>query len=541
MILALVTAVAAKASSAGQVEAGAWGGLAFLASEHELYDPSGPHAPLYPAPLLGGRAAWRALGPLGLEAELGVGGALTRDDRPGPAAFGATSAHVVAYLPRLRGDLDLEPRLLVGGGLLGVASATDTLGRDLDLSFDWGLALARPWRGAWLARADLRHYVTAHHEIVPMPAHHLAMSVGFSRLLRDPSAGQDPDGDGILGSLDRCPAVAETRNGWKDEDGCPDALAEVRLRVVNADGAPLPDTRVAIDGADVGVTDGDGVLRVIDRTPGAPLGEVTLTPPLGSAAEPRVLRDDAPLREGVQERRSELSWLPGSVRVVATSPSGPLTDAVVTFRGAEVRPDATLGSDGDEVFVLAPGAWDLLLSAPGFGIERRTLTITPDTRALVVIEVKLAPAAVQTTREELVILQAVQFDFDKATLRPESVPLLREVANNLLRYDEVRRVEVQGHTDAVGEDAYNVDLSQRRVDTVVGTLVELGVARERLQAVGYGEACPLAANTTDAGMAENRRVQFIVLDPAPAGGIPCHEGVPARRASPMTIQRSATE
>ena len=119
--------------------------------------------------------------------------------------------------------------------------------------------------------------------------------------------------------------------------------------------------------------------------------------------------------------------------------------------------------------------------------------------------------------------------------------MLTEVANNLLRYTEIAKVEVQGHTDNVGKDAYNSDLSQRRVDAVMARLIELGVPAERLTAVGYGEGCPIATNATDEGRADNRRVQFIVLDPRPEGGIPCHDGQSARRATPTTIQRTTTE
>ena len=67
-------------------------------------------------------------------------------------------------------------------------------------------------------------------------------------------------------------------------------------------------------------------------------------------------------------------------------------------------------------------------------------------------------------------------------------------------------------------------------------LVAQGVKASRLSAVGYGEDCPLAENNTAEGKATNRRVQFIVLDPAPSGGVPCHDGRPARAADPTTVE-----
>ena len=73
-------------------------------------------------------------------------------------------------------------------------------------------------------------------------------------------------------------------------------------------------------------------------------------------------------------------------------------------------------------------------------------------------------------------------------------------------------VEVQGHTDSDGEADYNLDLSQRRVDAVVATLVAKGVAAERLVPKGYGETEPMVPNDADAHKALNRRVQFIIVE-----------------------------
>ena len=245
--------------------------------------------------------------------------------------------------------------------------------------------------------------------------------------------------------------------------------------------------------------------------------------------------DTAPVKVGDQARSYALQYLPGAVRVVARSERGGIADASVAFRGAAERPDEPLGSDGDYVFVLPPGAWTLLVSAPSFGIEARTLDIQPDQRSLVVIEVQLEPPVVQTTKDEVIILEAVQFDTAKATIREESLPLLREVANNLLRYTEIQKLEVQGHTDSRGGDAFNMDLSQRRTDSVVQALAAYGVSVDRLVGMGYGEICPVATNASDAGRAENRRVQFMVLQPAPSAGVPCHDGNPARRPAPTAV------
>ena len=113
--------------------------------------------------------------------------------------------------------------------------------------------------------------------------------------------------------------------------------------------------------------------------------------------------------------------------------------------------------------------------------------------------------------EAVISLEGVHFDFDKATLRPEAIAVLDQAAGLLDKHERVV-VEVAGHTDSVGSDAYNQGLSVRRADSVKNYLVSKGVNASRLTARGYGESQPVASNDTDAGRAENRRVELIVLD-----------------------------
>lgn len=104
-------------------------------------------------------------------------------------------------------------------------------------------------------------------------------------------------------------------------------------------------------------------------------------------------------------------------------------------------------------------------------------------------------------------LYGVTFDFDKATLRPESTPLLQKAANALATNAAVN-IEVQGHTDDVGDDAYNVRLSGQRAETVRAWLTQHGIAAPRLAAKGYGKAQPMVENSSDANRARNRRVEL---------------------------------
>ncbi|MBF7051973.1 OmpA family protein [Halomonas sp. KAO] len=110
---------------------------------------------------------------------------------------------------------------------------------------------------------------------------------------------------------------------------------------------------------------------------------------------------------------------------------------------------------------------------------------------------------------EPVTLQSdVTFAFDSAELRPGAESELNQVARTLNDNPEVR-VTIAGHTDAIGTNEYNLGLSKDRADSVRSYLVSQGVAGNRMRTVGYGEERPVATNETDAGRAQNRRVEIM--------------------------------
>jgi len=113
--------------------------------------------------------------------------------------------------------------------------------------------------------------------------------------------------------------------------------------------------------------------------------------------------------------------------------------------------------------------------------------------------------------EAVIELDGVNFDFDKATLKPEAKVVLNEAAALLSKHDRVV-VQIAGHTDSMGSETYNQGLSERRANAVQAYLVDKGVKASRLSAKGYGESRPVASNDTEEGRAENRRVEMIVLD-----------------------------
>lgn len=102
-------------------------------------------------------------------------------------------------------------------------------------------------------------------------------------------------------------------------------------------------------------------------------------------------------------------------------------------------------------------------------------------------------------------LYGVTFDFDNATLKPESTPALEKAAAALVG-NGMLAVEVQGHTDDVGEDAYNLRLSGQRADAVRLWLTQHGIVATRLTSRGYGKTQPVVENSSEENRARNRRV-----------------------------------
>jgi len=103
----------------------------------------------------------------------------------------------------------------------------------------------------------------------------------------------------------------------------------------------------------------------------------------------------------------------------------------------------------------------------------------------------------------------ITFAYDRADIRPEMREPLESIARTLRDYPSTT-VDVIGHADATGSDEYNQGLSERRASSVATYLTDRGVMRERLYIAGRGESQPKASNDTDAGRAQNRRVEIIL-------------------------------
>jgi OmpA-OmpF porin, OOP family len=131
----------------------------------------------------------------------------------------------------------------------------------------------------------------------------------------------------------------------------------------------------------------------------------------------------------------------------------------------------------------------------------------PDAKPLGPVVKSTAVLADALAKSCHVTLEGIYFDFNKATLKPESDPALEKVAS-LLASDRALKLEVQGHTDNVGTAAYNEKLSDARAAAVKAWLVAHGTAGARLTSHGYGFTQPVASNDTDQGRALNRRVEI---------------------------------
>jgi OOP family OmpA-OmpF porin len=108
------------------------------------------------------------------------------------------------------------------------------------------------------------------------------------------------------------------------------------------------------------------------------------------------------------------------------------------------------------------------------------------------------------------VLIGINFDFNKSTIKPESIPILYNSAEILLRNPDIK-VEIQGHTDNVGSENYNQKLSLRRAETVRNFLIAKGVAASRLTTVGMGKTKPIMDNKTAEDRGLNRRIEFKVI------------------------------
>lgn len=274
----------------------------------------------------------------------------------------------------------------------------------------------------------------------------------------------DNDGDGVADTADKCPSDAEDVDGFEDGDGCAEADNDGDNIADGQD--KCPNEAETVNGfqdedgcADVADGDGDGVLDAADKCP-------------AQAEDKDGVQDD----DGCPEDNDNDG-------VADAADKCPTAAGPVENSGC---PDKD--TDGDTIV-------DRLDSCPNeagvakFGGCKKKQSAT-------------------VTASGIAIVDIVYFATDKDVLLKKSFPLLDNVAAVITAHPEMPTVVIEGHTDDVGNEAHNLDLSQRRAESVKTYLVGKGVPATRLEAKGFGATKPIAEGKSAKARATNRRVEF---------------------------------
>lgn len=222
----------------------------------------------------------------------------------------------------------------------------------------------------------------------------------------------------------------------------------------------------------------------------------------------------APVKETViaptlQIKEAQLTILKGTITDALTKKPLEATIELIDNVKNEVVASFTSNSSTGRYLVSLPAGrnYGIAVKKEGYLFHSENFDI-PATAAFqeVTKDVELKNVAVGSK----IILKNIFFDFDKATLRPESTNELERLTK-LLQDVPTLKIEIGGHTDSKGADDYNKKLSDNRAKAVVEYLVSKGISVSRLTSMGYGEEQPIATNDTEEGRQLNRRTEFKIL------------------------------
>ena len=331
----------------------------------------------------------------------------------------------------------------------------------------------------------------------------------------------DSDGDGVPDYLDKCPGTPKDAVGYVDKDGC----------LIDTDGDGVPDymdkcdntPKEAIgfvdkDGCNLD-SDGDGVPDYLDKCPKTP-----------EAAKDYIDKNGCPIDTDGDGIPDYLDLCPNTPAVAKgfVDKNGCTRDSdgdgIPDFQDkcpdtpleAHGRVDAAgcpRDTDGDGI----PDYLDKCPTIPGTiknnGCPEVKVEVKPDVKLEMKPEVVVAQPIVAVNKNLKVLfqkaLQGIQFDPARYTLKPVSFEILDQIAEALID-NPAYNIEIQGHTDNVGNRESNQLLSEKRAQAVLTYLVTKGVDAKRMTSRGFGDALPVASNKTSAGKMMNRRVEFVV-------------------------------
>lgn len=180
--------------------------------------------------------------------------------------------------------------------------------------------------------------------------------------------------------------------------------------------------------------------------------------------------------------------------------------AQITIVDAKIPTATTDPTTGIYKITGPPGTYSVRVEAQDYITETTPVVMVKDETKIQNFKLRRVPKV-----GEKIILRGIYFDFNSATIKPESYPVLDDAAKVLTARPNMR-VEIGGHTDSIGSDSYNMELSYSRANSVRDYLIRYHqIDPSRLIARGYGETMPIADNRSKSGRDNNRRIEFMIL------------------------------
>lgn len=176
--------------------------------------------------------------------------------------------------------------------------------------------------------------------------------------------------------------------------------------------------------------------------------------------------------------------------------------ATISFPGTNIATIRTDPETGTYKADVPDGTYQVKVEAVGYVSEGAVIVCKPGETVMRDFEL--------FKKEERIVLRGINFKYNSAIIEPSSYPVLDNAVELLKKHPDIV-VEIGGHTCSMGSEQYNLRLSQLRAESVRNYLIQQGIPAHRLQTRGYGEAMPIADNSTEAGRSLNRRIEFRII------------------------------